>query len=116
MATQKKIEIIYDVQGKAVDVAIDKTVNLKQQVRLLQAELSKTKEGTAEFQVLSTKLGDARDQMERMRAKSQDLFAALSLLPGPVGSFFGQLTGAIGLMKTFTSFSLKDLSFHLKLN
>ena len=114
MATQKKIEIIYDIQGKAVDVAIDKTVNLKQQVRLLQAELSKTKEGTAEFQVLSTKLGDARDQMERMRAKSQDLFAALSLLPGPVGSFFGQLTGAIGLMKTFTSFSLKDLSFQFK--
>ena len=114
MATQKKIEIIYDIQGKAVDVAIDKTVNLKQQIRLLTSELSKVKEGSAEFQVLSTKLSDSKDQMERMRSKSQDLFAALSLLPGPVGSFFGQLTGSIGLMKTFTSFSLKDISFQFK--
>ena len=114
MAVQKKIEIIYDIQGKPVDVAIDKTINLKQQIRLLTSELSKVKEGSAEFQVLSTKLSDSKDQMERMRSKSQDLFAALSLLPGPVGSFFGQLTGAIGLMKTFTSFSLKDISFQFK--
>ena len=111
---QKKIEIIYDIDGKAIDVAIQSTLNLQQQAKALTAELRKTKEGTAEFTLLTSKLNDAKDGLDRVNAKSRDLFAALSLLPGPVGSFFGQLNGVIGLMKTFSSFSLKDLGFQFK--
>jgi hypothetical protein len=110
----KKIEIIYDINGKPIDVAIDKTKNLQQQARLLTAELRRTKEGTAEFQLLSTKLGDVQDGLAATNAKSRDLFASLSLIPGPVGDIFGKLNGVVGLLKTFSSFSLKDLTFQLK--
>jgi hypothetical protein len=111
---QKRIEIIYDVNGKAIDVAVQSTLNLQQQVKALTAELRRTKEGSDEFKVLSTRLGDAQDQLAKTNAKSKDLFSSLSMLPGPVGQFFGQLQGTIELLKTFTSFSTKDLNFQLK--
>jgi hypothetical protein len=110
---KKKIEIVLDVDGKAIDVAIDATLNLKQQFRELTKELNKTKEGTREFELLSTKLGDVRDQMQTTTAKSRDLFGSLSLLPGPVGAFAGSVDTAIGSLKLFSSFSFKDLKFQL---
>jgi len=112
MAT-KKVQFILDVDGKPIDVAIDKTLNLKQQFRELTKEINKTKEGTKEFELLSTKLGDVKDNMESTTAKSRDLFGSLSLLPGPVGMFAGQVDNAIGSLKLFSSFNLKDLKFQL---
>lgn len=109
----KKIEFILDVDGKPIDLAIDKTLNLKQQFRELTKELNKTKEGTKEFELLSTKLGDVKDQMQTTTAKSRDLFGSLSLLPGPVGMFANQVDSAIGSLKLFSSFSFKDLKFQL---
>jgi hypothetical protein len=108
---QKRIEIIYDVNGKAIDVAVDKTLNLKKQVVELTKALRSTKEGSDEFRLLSTRLGDAQDGLAKTTAKSKDLFSSLSMLPGPVGQFFNQLQGGIELLKTFSSFSLKDLKF-----
>jgi len=110
---KKKIEIVLDVDGKPIDVAVDATLNLKQQFRELTKELNRTKEGTKEFELLSTKLGDVRDRMETTTAKSRDLFGSLSLLPGPVGAFAGTVDSAIGSLKLFTSFSFKDLKFQL---
>jgi hypothetical protein len=112
MAT-KRIEIIYDVNGKAIDVAVDSTLNLKKQVVELTKALRSAKEGSDEFKVLSSRLGDAQDQLAKTTAKSKDLFSSLSMLPGPVGQFFGQLQGAVELLKTFSSFSMKDLNFQL---
>jgi hypothetical protein len=108
---QKKIEIIYDIDGKAIDVAINKTLNLQQQAKALTAELRKTKEGTEEFRLLSKNLGDVQDGLKSTTAKSRDLFGSLSLLPGPVGLFFNQLSSAVDMLKLFSSFSLKDLKF-----
>jgi hypothetical protein len=113
MAGNKKIVIEYDIDGKPINVAIDATLNLKQAVRELTKEINKTKEGTAEFQVLSTKLGDVKDEMEKTKAKSRDLFGSLSLLPGPVGQFSSSVDNAVGTLKTFSSFSFKDLKFQL---
>jgi len=109
----KKIEFILDVNSKPIDVAIDATLNLKQQYRELVKEINKTKEGTKEFELLSSKLGDVKDRMETTTAKSRDLFGSLSLLPGPVGAFAGTVDSAIGSLKLFTSFSFKDLKFQL---
>ena len=111
---QKRIEIIYDVNGKAIDVAVDSTLNLKRQVVELTKALRSAKEGSDEFKVLSSRLGDAQDSLSKTTAKSKDLFSSLSMLPGPIGQFFGQLQGAIELLKTFSSFSLKDLNFQFK--
>jgi hypothetical protein len=108
------LSIQYDIDGKPLDVVINKSLNLQKQVRVLTAELRKTKEGTAEFQVLSRALGDANDQLAKSNAKSKDLFGSLSLLPGPVGQFASQIGGAIDLLKVFSSFSLKDIQFQLK--
>ena len=109
----KKIEFILDVNSKPIDVALDATLNLKQQFRELTKELNKTKEGTKEFELLSAKLGDVKDNMDTTAAKSKDLFGSLSMLPGPVGQFAGSIDSAIGSLKTFTSFSFKDLNFQL---
>jgi len=108
------LKIQYSIDGKPLDVVIDKSKNLQQQVKILTSELRRTKEGTAEFQLLSSKLGDAQDQLSKTTAKSKDLFTSLSMIPGPVGQFFSQLQGGIELLKTFSSFSLKDLSFQFK--
>jgi hypothetical protein len=110
----KGLKIQYDVDGKPLDVVIDKSINLQKQVRLLTAELRKTKEGTAEFKVLSTALSDTQDKLAQSNAKSRDLLGSLQLIPGPVGQIASQLNGAISLLKVFSSFSLKDLKFQLK--
>jgi hypothetical protein len=107
------LSIQYDVDGKPLDIVIDKSKNLQQQFKLVTAELKRTKEGTAEFALLSTKLGDIQDGLARTKAKSGDLFTSLQLLPGPVGEFASKLNGGIALLKTFSSFSLKDLRFQL---
>jgi len=110
----KKIEIIYDINGKAIDVAVEKTLNLQQAAKALTAELRRTKEGSDEFQVLSKRLGDTQDGLKAVNAKSQDLFGSLSLLPGPIGLIGGSLSNAVNQLKLFTSFNAKDLSFQLK--
>jgi len=108
------LQIQYDIDGKPIDVVIDKTLNLQKQSKILLGELRKTKEGTAEFQLLSSKLGEVQDGLARTKVKSGDLFTSLQLLPGPIGDFASQINGAIALLKTFSGFSLKDLRFQLK--
>jgi hypothetical protein len=108
------LKIQYDIDGKPLDVVIDKSKNLQQQFKLVTAELRRTKEGTAEFRLLAKTQGDIQDALAKTTAKSKDLFSSLSLLPGPIGQFFGQLQGSIELLKTFSSFSFKDLSFQFK--
>ena len=110
----KKITFELDINGKPIDVVIDKTLNLKQAARELTKELNKTKEGTKEFELLSSSLADVNDKISTTNAKSRDLFSSFSLIPGPIGEIAGKLNGAIGLMKTFSSFSFSDLKFQFK--
>ena len=110
----KKIEIIYDINGNAIDVAVDKTLNLKKQIVELTKALRSVKEGSDEFKIISSRLSDTQDELGKTTAKSKDLFTSLSMLPGPVGDFFGQLQGGIELLKTFSSFTFKDLQFQFK--
>jgi hypothetical protein len=110
----KGLKIQYDIDGKPLDVVIDKSLNLQKQVRILTAELRRTKEGTAEFKVLSTALGDAQDKLAQTNAKSRDLLGSLQLIPGPIGQIASQLNGAISVLKTFSSFSLKDIRFQFQ--
>ena len=111
------IKIQYE-NGQAMDVVFNKTVNLKQQVKLLFSELQKLslagKENSQEFKLVSARYNDAKDNLDRVNAKSKDLFASLALIPGPIGDIAGKLNGAIGLMKTFSGFSLKDFKNQFK--
>jgi hypothetical protein len=113
MAT-KKIDIQFDIDNKAVKIAGEETMKLTQQVRLLKAELASGKYSQEEFELLSAKLGDVEDQMAKTRARSGDLFTSLQLIPGPIGEIASKFNGAIALLKTFSSFSLADLTFQFK--
>ena len=99
----------FDFNTKDVEIVTDKVLTLKQQIRLLQTELQKTPQGTKEFQILSSKLNDTKDSFTKVNAKSREFFDTLSLIPGPVGDIAGQVDSAIGLLKTFSSFSLSDI-------
>jgi hypothetical protein len=105
----KKIEIIYDIDNKPIQVAIDKTLNLRQQVKALTSELGKTKEGTAEFRLLTNTLNETKDNLDRVNTKSRELFSTFSLIPGPIGDIAGKINGVIGLLKTFSGFKLSDV-------
>lgn len=105
----KKITFELDVDGKPIDVVIDKTLNLKQQVRELTKELNRTQEGTDQFRLLSSKLNETKDNVDRVNAKSREFFSTLSLLPGPVGDLGNKVDGTISLLKTFSGFKLTDI-------
>jgi predicted PurR-regulated permease PerM len=110
----KGLKIQYDIDGKPIDVVIDKSKNLQEQFKLVNRELKRTKEGTAEFALLAKTQNDIKDSLDRVNTKSRELFSTLSLIPGPVGDIFGKLNGVIGLLKTFSDFSIKDLNNQLK--
>lgn len=113
MAT-KRIDIQFDIDNKAVKIAGEETMKLTQQVRLLKAELASGKYSQEEFEILSKKLGDVQDQMQKTSARSGDLFTSLQLIPGPIGEIASKFNGAIALLKTFASFSLADLTFQFR--
>jgi hypothetical protein len=108
------ISIQYDINGKPLDVVIDKSLNLRKQVVELTKALRSVKEGSNEFRVLSTALGDANDKLAASNAKSRDLLGSLQLIPGPIGQIASQLNGAISALKLFSGFSLKDIGFQIK--
>jgi hypothetical protein len=110
----KGIKIQYDVDNKPLQVLVDNTLNASQKVKILTAELRKTKEGTVEFGLLNSKLKESQDDLTRINAKSRDLFASFSLIPGPIGEIFGKLNGVIGLLKTFSGFTVKDFGNQFK--
>lgn len=105
-----KIQFQYNIDSKDVTLAADRTLSLKEQIKAMRTELLKTQEGTAEFDILSKKLNETTDNFNRVNAKSKELFGTFSLLPGTLGDISGQLDGSIGLLKTFSGFSLKEIS------
>jgi hypothetical protein len=105
----KKIEFKFDFDSKDVDIVSDKLLSLREQVKLLQKELLKTEEGSAEFEILKNKLNDTKDNMERVNAKSRELFGTLQLIPGPIGDIASKVDGTISLLKTFSGFTFKDI-------
>jgi hypothetical protein len=106
----KKIEFIFDFNSKDVQIASERTLTLAQQVRVLKQELQKTKEGTAEFEILKNKLNETKDNFDRVNAKSRELFGTLSLIPGPIGDIASKIDGTISLFKTFSGFKFKDIA------
>jgi hypothetical protein len=110
----KTIAIQYDINGKPLDVVLDKSLNLRRQVAELTKALRSVREGSDEFQILSSRLGQANDELATSNAKSRDLLGSLQLIPGPIGQIASQLNGAISALKLFSGFSLKDIKFQFK--
>jgi DNA repair exonuclease SbcCD ATPase subunit len=114
MATSKKIQLVFDINSNDVTIATDKTLSLTQQVRIFKRELQGIPEGTREFEIVRNKINDTSDSLARVNTKSGEFFNTLSLLPGPIGDVSNQLDNSIGLLKTFSGFSLKDVGNQFK--
>lgn len=108
MAT-KKFDVQIDVQSGDVKIATDRVLSLKEELRILE-RFKNTPGLTAEqFGVLSNKINSTKDTLAATNARGKEFFSTLSLLPGPVGAFSNQIDNSIGLLKTFTKFSAKDI-------
>jgi hypothetical protein len=114
MATAKKIQLVFDINSNDVTIATDKTLSLTQQVRIFKRELQGIPEGSREFEILRNKINDTQDSLARVNTKSGEFFNTLSLIPGPIGDVSNQLDNSIGLLKTFSGFSLKDIGNQFK--
>lgn len=108
MAT-KSFPVEINVESGDVKIATDRVLSLVQEIRILE-KFKNTPGLTADqFAVLSKKINDSKDTLAATNARGKEFFSTLSLLPGPVGAFSNELDGSIGLLKTFTQFSAKDI-------
>ena len=105
----KKYQFEFDFNTQDVKVVTDSVLTLKQELRLFQQELLRTPEGTKEFEILKNKINDTKDNMERVNAKSRELFGTLQLIPGPIGEIASKIDGTISLFKTFSGFKFSDV-------
>jgi len=114
----KSITIEYDKVGNATDVLVDKEMSLTKQIRAVKAQmeiLTATGKGQSqEFTILQRKFNDLNDNLSKNKARSQELFGTLSMLPGPVGQFSASLQGGLDLLKTFSGVKLTDLKNQFK--
>ena len=114
----RSVKIAFDESGKAVDVLVDKELSLTKQIRAVKAQMEiLTATGKAqgqEFTVLQRKFNDLNDNLAQNKARSQELFGTLSLLPGPIGDFSAKLQGGMDLLKTFSGVRLQDLKNQFK--
>jgi hypothetical protein len=110
----KRIELVFDLDAKDVQLATDRTLTLTQQIRILKQELAKGQLGQKEFEIVAAKVGDLEDSIGKATRRSSDFATTLQLIPGPIGEIASKVNGAIALLKQFSGFSFKDLQFQLK--
>jgi len=117
MASNKEVKIKISVDDNDVQIVNGELLNFRQQVKLLKNELATLsaagKENSKEFQIVARRLGETQDSMKRVDARSKDLFGSLSMLPGPIGMLFSELSNTIELLKVFSKFTFADLKFQL---
>lgn len=110
----KKLEFIFDLDSEDVKIATDRTLTLKQEIRLMSNELANIPKGTREFEIMSKKINELKDRQGDLNIRQREFFGIMSALPGPLGMVGGQLDNNIDLMKTFTSLNTKTLSDKFK--
>jgi hypothetical protein len=110
----KRIELVFDLDAKDVQLATDRTLTLTQQIRILKQELAKGQLGQKEFEIVAAKVGDLEDSIGKASRRSADFATTLQLIPGPIGEIASKVNGAIALLKQFSGFSLKDLRFQFQ--
>ena len=108
-----KVSITYDKAGKATEVYVDANISLTKQVRAVREQMqiltATGKAQSQEFTILQRKYNDLNDNLARNKARSQELFGTLSLLPGPIGNFAQELQMGLDLLKTFSAYKLSDI-------
>ena len=103
------VKVNIDVNSGQVEIASTKTLTLTEQVRILKKELQKLPEGTKEWTLVQQKFNETKDSLDRVNVKSKELFGTLGALPGQFGNIASQADQSIGVLKTFSKISVKDL-------
>ncbi len=111
---KKPVQIVFNAETGEVDILSEKTLNLRQQVKLLKEQLLTVPEGTAEWQAINARFNDAQDAIDRVNVKSRDLFGTLQLIPGPIGEISNTLDTGINSFKVFASLKADDLKANIK--
>jgi hypothetical protein len=104
-----KLNIDIKVEDKSVGKSVEKVQSLKTQIRELQKQIQTAKVGSKEFEELSERLKDTKDQFDLVNAKSGDLFDSFNKLPGPIGMIGSAVQGTLDDLKILSSFNIKDL-------
>jgi hypothetical protein len=114
MATTKRVQVDIDVNSQKVKIAGEETLKLSKQIQILTTELSFVEKGSAQWDLLTTKLNSVKDAAAETKTKSGELFGTLGQLGGGIGEFGNQADNAFGKLKLFSTFSFKDVSGQVK--
>jgi hypothetical protein len=104
-----KIQVVIDVNTQKVTFAGGEVKNLRQQAKLLNDELQKTKAGTDQYQILVEAIGDVEDATRRAKTATQEIYGTLGSLPGPIGDITNNANKMVDTFKTLGTLKTTEL-------
>ena len=104
-----KIQVVIDVKTEKVTFAGGEVKNLRQQAKLLNDELQRTKAGTKEYQLLVEAIGDVDDATRRAKTATQEIYGTLGSLPGPIGDITNNANKMVDTFKTLGTLKTTEL-------
>jgi hypothetical protein len=104
-----KIEVVIDVKTEKVTFAGGEVKNLRQQAKLLNDELQRTKAGTKEYQLLVEAIGDVEDATRRAKTATQEIYGTLGALPGPIGDITNNANKMVDTFKTLGTLKTTEI-------
>lgn len=113
MATTE-VNVKVKVDSKEAEQAAGRTESLRKEIKRLTEQLGTVDRGSKEFETLSEKLKDARDELAITNARSKDLLDSFSMIPGPVGDIGSAIGSTSDKLKIFSSFKLTDVKAQFK--
>ncbi|CAB5214233.1 hypothetical protein UFOVP185_38 [uncultured Caudovirales phage] len=90
-------------------VITEGTLSLQKQVRALRQELTLPIYTDAQKQQIRLALQEAEIGLQKTKTQSKELFSQLSLLPGPVGTFFQETQNVMILLRGLSQMKFSDL-------
>jgi hypothetical protein len=104
-----KIQVVIDVNTQKVTFAGGEVKNLRQQAKLLNDELQRTKSGTQEYQLLVEAIGDVEDATRRAKTATQEIYGTLGSLPGPIGDITNNANKMVDTFKTLGTLKTTEI-------
>jgi len=104
-----KIQVVIDVKTDKVTFAGGEVKNLRQQAKLLNDELQRTKVGTQEYQLLVEAIGDVEDATRRAKTATQEIYGTLGSLPGPIGDIANNANKMVDTFKTLGTLKTTEI-------
>lgn len=95
-------------------VITEGTLSLQKQVRALRQELTLPIYSEAQRTQIRLALQEAEIGLANTKVQSRELFAQLSLIPGPIGLISTQIQGVVMGFRALSALSLKDLITQFK--